>query len=591
MPSSFRLRWCADWGSLLALCVLLLWPAWTLGDWPGTGVDLYGTVWFYGWIRQSVEQGFDPSFTQLFFYPNGKDIFAHTGNNFIDAYLSIPFQWIFGRWFPAPFFTALLLGNVIAFRWWIRELGTSLYMRWILSVLWLLNPYCIAELSMGRPTQLLLFPTFCALVFMNRMVEEDGSAWFGLGVFVALQGWCYWFYGFFVVQLLVLYGVTLVYRKKIKWQSFVFPFLKSIAVCLLLISPGVILMSKIGSQQDIPGMGLIDGSSWQDLRSAMVPWIRGVQVVEPIGHPMFKSALWGMVLVCAVVGIRRHWSWLFVALGMTIVALGPFQSIGEQELLNYPYLWLVSVLPFFERLWFPYRALGFVFIAVVTQLALFSRSFSVKGVWHVVLPTGILCLGGWDLQNVESLPIVHTVLPKSSVQDCMDAPTIQIPIGFVHPTMTWQTHNPQPYFGGMGENGLLFLPDGYIARLQNPFVQYLKTASLMVDTTRTYSPFDRARIVDIGFRYVLWDRSMTEMERFKRQQRKDTRPRDVFKIQQNLIEELGLPICADAQWLLFDLQRGDVENDEFPHSSDWSWNQPSISGYEERLRELGRVPK
>ena len=593
MNASFRLRWCADWGSLFALCTLLLWPAWISMDWPGTGVDLYGTVWFYGWIRQSVEQMFDPSFTQLFFYPNGKDIFAHTGNNFIDAYLSIPFQWMFGRWFPATFMTALLLGNVIGLRWWLRELGCTWYLRWIFGVLWLLNPYCIAELSMGRPTQLLLFPTFCALVFVKRMVEEgeeEQRSWVGLGLSVALQGWCYWFYGFFVVQLLILYGVTLVWRKQINWTTFRVPLIQSVALCLLLISPAVILMSTVVSQQEIPGMGVLKGVSLQDVRSSMVPWIRGFQLFEPIGHPIFQNTLWGSALLCSMVGMYKYRSWMFVALGMTIVALGPFQSLGEQEILNYPYLWMVSALPFFERLWFPYRALGFVFVALITHLALFTRTWQLNIQTRILMPLIILSMGAWDLHYVESLPLVHTEMPKSSVKECMDAPTIQIPIGFVHPTMTWQTHNPQPYFGGMGENGLLFLPDGYNARLQNPFVQYLKSASLIVHTKRTYSPFDKERIVDIGFRYVLWDRSMTEMERFKRQNLEGERPTDVFKIQQNLIDTLGNPVCVDAQWLLFDLDGSDVSNEVFPHLFDWSWGQPSISAYEERLRELGRVP-
>ena len=55
----------------------------------GEGIDLFGTLWFYWWVDIWEMGQKDPT---LFFYPYGKDFFAHTGNNLVDAYLSIPFQ-------------------------------------------------------------------------------------------------------------------------------------------------------------------------------------------------------------------------------------------------------------------------------------------------------------------------------------------------------------------------------------------------------------------------------------------------------------------------------------------------------------------
>ncbi|HNH46567.1 MAG TPA: hypothetical protein PKY30_05995, partial [Myxococcota bacterium] len=66
------------------------------GSVVGEGADAFGTWWFYDWIRRCVENGWNPSWTPDFYYPLGKGIFAHTGNNFVDAVLSVPFQWIFG---------------------------------------------------------------------------------------------------------------------------------------------------------------------------------------------------------------------------------------------------------------------------------------------------------------------------------------------------------------------------------------------------------------------------------------------------------------------------------------------------------------
>ncbi len=589
MFSSQSRKW-IDWGSLVVVAGVLLWPAWRTGAWPGTGVDLYGTVWFYGWIRHSIEHVVDPSFTDLFFYPNGKDIFAHTGNNFVDAYLSVPFQWCFGDHFVAPFMTLLLLGNVWALRVWLSELGCRHFELWLFGLLWLLNPYCLSELAMGRPTQLLMMPTFLALTFWNRMLNGE-DVWKGLGSIVALQGWCYWFYGFFLVQLLCAHGLLVVLRKPTRVLNIWKPLSKSVLLTLVLVSPAVLSMLHVVNGQDVPGLTDLNSTDPQQIRNALAPWIRGYQVVDPIGHPIFQSTLYGSVAILGLLLSLQSRIWFVVAVVMMGVALGPFQTAGEHEWLNIPYLWMVYWLPFFERLWFPYRALGFVMVALLTQLALVSKEWKWSRLQQFSLGGFVLIAGAFDLWHVDSLPLVHTTLPKSDVQDCIDAPTIQLPNGFVHPTMTWQVDNPQPFFGGMGENGLLFLPKGYKGRLQNPFVQYLRSASLIVNTSKTYSPFDKARIVELGFRYVLWDRGMTEMERQKRLTSDTERPTEVFDIQQNLMEQLGQPVCWDAQWLLFDLWSPSFANDRDATLFEWQWPQPTLSNYEQRLRELGRVPK
>ncbi len=587
LDSHFLKKWGMwfDWGTLWIGSILLLWQAWLQGQWPGTGVDLYGTVWFYGWIYHSLTQWFDPSFTEWFFFPNGKDIFAHTGNNFVDAYLSIPFQMVFKDWYPAPFVTSLLLMNVWCFRWWVEELGALKWVQCWMGWLWLLNPFCLSELAMGRPTQLLLFPSMVALIFFMRLEDGDRKAWWWLGLFVAFQGWCYWFYGFFLAMVMGgLLFLRIIHGKST--PVYLFDLLKAGILCAVLIAPAVgPMLQTVDSNV---GLGTVDTSSLLSIRQTMVPWIRSVQLFEPIGHPMFFSWLYGSMLLGVLWSIRKGGRWLVVALGMSVVALGPFQTIGDTELLNYPYLFLVKLIPFFERLWFPYRAIGFVMMLVLVQLALLAKewrgSLRIKG----MLVGGSIMLGGWDLYRVSSLPLVHTEMPKSSVSDCIDAPTIQLPIGFVHPTMVWQVEHQQPYFGGMGENGLLFLPQGYKARLQNPWVQFLRSASLWRETTKRYSPFDKQRILDLGFRYVLWDRSMTEQERL-RYSKEEGRPTEIFLMQQTLIEHLGYPICHDGAWLLFDIQ-SPLDTLEQPLDG-WDWQPQTLSNYEIRLREMGRVPK
>ena len=96
----------------------------------GEGVDLYGTIWFYDWIYESIQMGRNPSHTDMFFYPYGKDIFGHTGNNFLDAVLAIPFMAVFGFPLYQPiFYACILLVNALAFRKLAHALFDSLHAR------------------------------------------------------------------------------------------------------------------------------------------------------------------------------------------------------------------------------------------------------------------------------------------------------------------------------------------------------------------------------------------------------------------------------------------------------------------------------
>ena len=92
---------------LVALGAVL--PAIVKGGVVGDGVDMYGTFWFYWWINHCISTLSDPGFTDLMFHPMGKDIFAHTGNNFVDALVAQPFMVALG--FPRyqPWFVAALL--------------------------------------------------------------------------------------------------------------------------------------------------------------------------------------------------------------------------------------------------------------------------------------------------------------------------------------------------------------------------------------------------------------------------------------------------------------------------------------------------
>ena len=573
--------------------MMLIYPTIFTTKAVGIGVDLYGTIWFYDWVRHSFESGELSGFTDRFFYPDGKDIFAHTGSNIVDAILSIPFQWFLGERYFGFLIAFLMVLNVAALRRVLSEFNVSRFGTFVTSIVWVLNPYVLSELNMGRPTQILLFPSFMALAHWCRILKSTEGLLKNkilLGFFVALQGWCYWFYGMFLVFFLLGYSLvdskgSLPQLRKMLRQVWI-----PVVVCFILIVPAVMGMVESVKQGDVPGVMNGTTLSIQGMSEQIVPWMRGYHLHDPLGHPLIRTLLFTSMSLLILVSKTISKSLLGASICLWLVAIGPWVPIGETQYLNWFYLSLMKWIPFFERLWFPYRAMSYVFIGFSMCFAL-SINILMKEA-HTYkrfgLVMGLIGAGLWDLHYVRSFPLTHTDTQASSIVDCIDGPYIELPIGFAHPSMMWQGDIGEPTFGGMGENGLTFLPKGYLNRLQNPFIEALKSKSLIVNSTKEFSPFDKERIVSQGFAYVLWDRSITEQERMKRRD-DQKRPNEVFEIQRNLVELLGQPICQDAQYLVFSLLDVSLDS-QLDVGSKWTWELPLQSSYEERLRQLGRVP-
>ena len=142
---------------------------------------------------------------------------------------------------------------------------------------------------MGRPTQVLLFPTFMALVFLYRMFYEDRRSWVGLGVAVALQGWSYWFYGYFLVIFLTLISLCQWYRQGLDWRGFILDSLKSMMLCVVLIVPALLPIVLSAINGDVPGVGLERSINLAEVVEQLVH-VLCAEVWEPFHpHPLLDS--------------------------------------------------------------------------------------------------------------------------------------------------------------------------------------------------------------------------------------------------------------------------------------------------------------
>lgn len=463
--------------ALLGVLPALLRPNAMVGD----GVDAFGTWWFYGWIADCVTHGMDPSFTSRFFFPLGKEIFTHTGNNFVDAVLGIPF-WKLGTRGFALFVVVILVGNALCFRPLAKLVLVDEQRVFAATFLWMINPYSLFEITAGRPTQAFLWFVPAVPYFLLQCSRESG--WINavkLGVAAALVGWTYWFACFFVGALCL---PLLVGELRRSAQPIIVLQRWTLALCVTfaLVAPAAIPMADAWAGGETPG-GLPTQQSIFELPGAVANSVgqrlHGLWLMESLGAPLFTNLSWAIPLAVAAVlrgkgqGISRAW-WAAFAL-VVLAAMGPVFNNEGEPVVNVAYMVLFKYLPFFNRLWFPYRfaAAGFLIAAL-----LIASVLPAKRAVALALMLGVFGLG----EQVRSaiFPFAwHDVGAPKLLQSIstLGGSAIFLPWGIQHDGIAWVATARMRLFGGMGESAPALWPKDFKRRLSNPVVRALRAAT------------------------------------------------------------------------------------------------------------------
>jgi len=515
----------------------------------GDGVDLYGTLWFFWWIQDCVVHLRDPSFTDLFFHPLGKDIFAHTGDNFLDALLSVPFQWAFRfpRYQPI-FVAAVLVGNALAFRplaarfaglpagdalpWWRRALGagSASLAAFAATALWQTCTYALFEITAGRPTQAFLW--FLPLALDRFLALEGPRARridaLALGGLVALQALTYWFMGHFIALLFLWLAPWALLRSK-RRRRLLGHYALAAGAATALVGPWVFAMLRRVGQGAVPGLtggrGLLTPPG--ELSNNVATGLHGYWLMEQWGAPLLGYVTWAAVAVLLLWRARDRARWLGAAALLLVFSVGPALQITEdRNVLWYPYLLAYNTVPFLDRLWFPYRLVVLVFLVLCAALA--------GALVPVVRRLGALhppALGRFappvavGLLLALNLAEQHRQLFWPFVTRRVDPPRvfhwigeqggglIHLPFAINQPAIVWQTVHGQPLFGGMGENAPLLWPPGFEERLSNGLIRAARRC------TRAHEHGTRAPMTGHiealrrdGFRWVILHRELIEAE-------------------------------------------------------------------------------
>ncbi|HCH66758.1 MAG TPA: hypothetical protein DFR83_28405, partial [Deltaproteobacteria bacterium] len=273
------------------------------------------------------------------------------------------------------------------------------------------------------------------------------------------------------------------------------------------------------------------------------------------------------------------------------------------------------LVPFFDRLWFPYRMVVVAFLGLILggcgalqRLEARSEAWAGRAGGLALL---VLVGAGFEQHRNLALPLVSRDLsppPVMRILGTLGGGLIELPVGLARVSIAWQPVHAQPTFGGMAENARLFWPEGFDTRLTNRFIRYLKSATIDPAKERNFRPVDLLRFRAEGFRWVVLDRHLVDANLHNtpmwRALGEDGRLDAPFVVQRYLIDELGPPAAVDGALVVWDLAGWSADGLDVrppdPMFAEYAptaenlrtrtWPLHDMPAYERTMRERGRIP-
>lgn len=501
-------------------------------------VDHYGTQWFYWFVEYALQTGSSLEHTDLFFYPWGKDIFGHTGSNVLDAFLALPFRAVFGHVVGYNLFViAGLAVSGWAFTRFALEFTQDRLAAILGGVLFTFNPYALAEMVEGRPTQGILAPMVLFLHTTWRAGLSPGwGAPVAAGFMLAVCGYQYWYYAFFAGMVCLAHGL---------WRTALPPegagrrvevFGRHVliaAVALTLVSPVALPLAMIDDSSGVPG--LLDTASWTWHMTLPItveeqsiglylwqPFWGGLgfyvltgdrkelflvhQEVTPV--LLWLAAAWALLRKGVLPG-RGAWA-AMIAMSM-LLAFGPFLLVRDVAVPNVLYILLAKSLGFLQRLWWPGRAYALLAILLTVAATATLGSLARRGLRVQLLAAAVL-IGAYavDLRRFSFVPFPTWDASIPAGYRCLaqgpPGALIELPYSWTQAHLYYQVAHGRPILGGMIENNPVFTPpESNTLREENTYVATLINLATMDPTERAdlWTPEDKEAVHTLGYRFVV----------------------------------------------------------------------------------------
>ncbi len=579
---------------LIAGCVALLLAGWTFGDALGElttaflgfeYVDAYGTQWFYWFVDRQARLGEGAGHSSLFFHPWGKDVFAHTGTNVLDAYAALPFRLVLGPVLGYNvFLLAALVVNGLAFAWLARQFTQDRLAIGVGAVLFAFSPYVLFEAEAGRPTQALLVFPVLLLLFLWRTGSRRGLLPPLLaGTALALSGYQYWYYAFFLGMGCLAHGLwRAAYPPEGaggRWRILARHSLVAVtALALTLPFAHALLSGGATGGESVPG--LLDMDRWS-LRANPPITEAGTKVGLFLWQPLLRQTgafvqdldgterflfrgTWMLVAMWASLAL---WIWrpgklqrgpVLAMMGISLLlALGPVLLLGGLALPNPLYIGLSKALPFMQRLWWPARA--FVVMSILVNLTLVVNLGHLReraARYRIGAVVVIALAWGLELAALGYLPFPtwHAGVPAGyrCLEQGGDEALMELPFAWTQAHLYYQTQHGRPIMGGMLENNPEFTPDEVFAlHEENTFVASMMHTAHGRPGEKPWTEEDRQAVHDLGYRFVVLQKDAFHVAKRDPGLLDNVRRLQQRHLTQGLKKVAGEPVYEDARVAIY----------------------------------------
>jgi hypothetical protein len=499
----------------LGLAVVMSWPlVMRFGtELAGEGTDVWIHQWTFWWIKEALANGLNPFYTTQLYHPFGVSLTSHNIAWFNIAFW-LPIQTIVGpvAAYNIVFLVVLALNGFALYLLAKAETGVAAaaFLGGLISEFW---PYTFSHND--HPNTMVTFWVPLTMSFMLRTFRSGRVVDAVLtGISLALIGISRWQLLVMSAPLLFAYGIYLYYRESDKRTQ------RTGVLLRLIVGVGALLMVPLGLPLVLDQLGRSGPEAVAleepdegvtDLVSYVMPpdlyrelWD---EIPDPLPYPQWEpyhrisaSAYYvpfvGVVTLLLVLhGIWSQWSktwiWLFMALGLIIIALGPELAINGQRYPNLPMPYRLiedSLLDALIRR--PHRLNNFLGIPVAMMAAWgfadivqrINRRWQ-NGAGALLIALTIFFLGGailWE-NPIPPLPTTQTEIPQwyqELAEEEENFAILEIPFhnrGFDKLYMYYQTIHGKPILVG------------HVSRLPQDAFQFLDTVPFLEPLNSIYT--------------------------------------------------------------------------------------------------------